>query len=165
MGSDEAAGFNVFARAGNASFGGPGSLCVRPDAVELVPGFSLSRATGVERIVQRERQVQMFHPHLAAPWVWTTIIVTGEGFTGAAFTGAASVWVTASRRLKRALLRAGFQIAEKRTWTYRGDDLVHGGRAGLPAMKECPPTERLSPNLGWGHRSRRSPFGGRDRTI
>ncbi len=75
----------------------------------------------------------MLHPRLAAPWVETTIIVTGAGFTGGA-----SVWVTARRRLKRGLLRAGFELSEKRTWTYRGDDLVHGGRAGLPSDEGMP---------------------------
>jgi hypothetical protein len=133
MGSDEAAGFSVLARAGNACFGGTGVLYVRGDAIELVPGFSLTRATGVEHIVHHDHQVQMFHPRLASPWVNTTIIVSGNGLTGAA-----SVWVTARRRLKRALLRSGFEVSEKRTWTYRGDDLVHGGRAGLPSDEGMP---------------------------
>jgi hypothetical protein len=131
--SDEVAGFTVLARAGNACFGGPAVLYVRGGAIELVPGFSLSRATGVQRVVHHDHQIQMFHPRLAAPWVSTTIIVTGEGCTGAA-----SVWVTARRRLKRAVRRAGFDIREKRTWTYRGDDLVHGGRAGLPSDEGMP---------------------------
>jgi hypothetical protein len=133
MGSDEAVGFNVFARAGNACLGGPGSLYVRDGTVELVPGFSLSRATGVQRIVQAERKLQMFHPRLAAPWVNTTVIVSGRGLSGGA-----SVWITARRRLKRALRQAGLQVTERRTWTYRGDDLVHGGRAGLPSDEGMP---------------------------
>jgi hypothetical protein len=132
MGSDEA-GFSVFARAGNACFGGSGSLHVRNGTVELLPGFSLSRATGVERIVHAGHKVQMFHPRLAAPWVNTTVIVSGNGRTGGA-----SVWITARRRLKRALLREGLEVTEQRTWTYRGDDLVHGGRAGLPSDEGMP---------------------------
>jgi hypothetical protein len=133
VGSDEVAGFSALARVGNACLGGPAVLYVRGDGVELVPGFSLSRPTGVERIVQHDPQVQMFRPRLAAPWVNTTVIVTGDGFTGAA-----SVWVTGRRCLKRALLRAGFDVREKRTWIYRGDDLVRGGRAGLPSDDGMP---------------------------
>jgi hypothetical protein len=134
MGSNEA-GFSVFARAGNACFGGSGSLYVREGTVELVPGFSLSRATGVERIVDSGRKVQIFHPRLAAPWANTTVIVSGNGLAGGA-----SVWITARRRLKRALRRAGLEVTERRTWTYRGDDLVHGGRAGLPSDEGMPTT-------------------------
>jgi len=64
-------GFSVFARTGNACLGGPGSLYVRKGEVELVPGLSLHRATGVERVVSRGPRVQIFHPRFAAPWVNT----------------------------------------------------------------------------------------------
>jgi hypothetical protein len=103
--------------------------------VELVPGFSLARATGVERIVHSGHRIQMFHPRLAAPWVNTTVIVSGDGLTGAA-----SVWITSRRRLKRALVEAGLDVLEQRTWTYRGDDLVHGGRAGVASDEGMPDT-------------------------
>lgn len=135
MGSDQGVGFSAFIRAGNACFGGPGSLYVHNRTIELVPGLSLRRATGVESIVHSGRQVQLFHPRLAAPWVNTTVIVSGDGFTGAA-----SVWITSRRRLRRALQQAGLDVVEGRTWTYRGDDLVHGGRAGLASDEGMPST-------------------------
>jgi hypothetical protein len=128
-------GFSVFARTGNACLGGSASLYVGEGSVELVPGFSLARATGVSRIVHSEHQIQMFHPRVAAPWVNTTVIVNGGGFTGGA-----SVWITARRRLNRALAAAGLDVVEKRTWTYRGDDLVHGGRGGLLSDEGLPDT-------------------------
>ena len=128
-------GFSVFARTGNACLGGSASLFVREGAIELVPGFSLRRATGVERIVSEGPQVQIFHPRLAAPWVNTTVIIDGHEFVGGA-----SVWVTARRRLKRALAASGLDVTEKRTWTYRGDDLVHGGRAGVASDQGMPDT-------------------------
>lgn len=133
MGDNGGAGFSVFARAGNGCFGGTGSLYVRDGTVELVPGFALQRASGVERIVDQGRQVQMFHPRLAAPWVRTTVIVSGGGFTGGA-----SVWFASRRRLERALAGAGVAVSERRTWTYRGDDLVHGGRAGVSSDEGLP---------------------------
>jgi hypothetical protein len=87
----------------------------------------------VKRIVHSGQQIQMFHPRLTAPWVNTTVIVSDGRQTGAA-----SVWITGRRRLKRALSEAGFDILEQRTWTYRGDDLVHGGRAGVASDEGMP---------------------------
>ena len=133
MGDDRGTGFSAFARAGNGCFGGSASLYVREGALEVVPGFALGRASGVERVVQQTGQVQLFHPRLAAPWVNTTVMVRGGGVTAGA-----SVWVTSRRRLKRALGRAGFEVSERRTWTYRGDDLVQGGRAGVSSDEGMP---------------------------
>jgi hypothetical protein len=87
----------------------------------------------VDRIVQRDQEVRVFHPRLAAPWVNTTVIVSDDGWIGAG-----SVWATSRRRLMRALSEAGLKVSEHRTWTYRGDDLVRGGRAGLPSDEGMP---------------------------
>jgi hypothetical protein len=127
-------GFSVFARAGNACFGGPATVQIQPGVLKLVPGFSLSRATGAKGIVHSGTEVEVFHPRFSAPLVNTTVIVSGvDPESRHGFTGAASVWITARRRLLRALAESGFCVTEHRTLTYRGDDLVHGGQAGLPS--------------------------------
>jgi hypothetical protein len=87
-----------------------GRLTVMPGVIILEAGSVLRRFTGVERVVHRSPRVTVIYARLAWPWSNTSVVVEGTDRTAVATT-----WFGMRRRLRRALLAAGFEVEEVRT--------------------------------------------------
>jgi hypothetical protein len=96
-----------------------GRLTVMPGLIILEAGSVLRRLTGVERVVHRSTRVTVIYARLGWPWSNTSIVV--EDADGSAV---GTTWFGMRRRLRRALLTAGFEIEEVRTLLSLGGNRV-----------------------------------------
>lgn len=88
---------------------GGAHLSLMPGRIVLTPGRVLRSLTGVEEIIHTKPRVLLLRTVLAPPWMSTHVIVEGSDATG---TASASIFGT--RRLREALMEAGFRVEEIR---------------------------------------------------
>ena len=96
-----------------------GHLTIAPGEIVLEPIPALRRLSSVDRIVHTKPTVTFIRTRLAPPWINTSIVVEGSQEKGIA-----STWILARRRLRNALLAAGFSIDYRSAWVSLGGRLL-----------------------------------------
>jgi len=89
---------------------GSGKLMIAPGRITLTPERLTRFALGIAALEHTDPTITLLHANPGWPW-WNTGVILRDGEWAAA----AVTWFGARRRLRAALMRAGFSVRERQT--------------------------------------------------